>query len=72
MMPEVTVVGALNPELLYTNFISGLCNVIAGEQNDIAEVLVRDRGYSGEYVYGSLIHSKGESLPYPSICTTIV
>jgi hypothetical protein len=62
MMPEASIVGILNPEFMYTKFISGLCNVIAGEQVDIAEVLVRDRGYSGEYVYGSLIHSKGECL----------
>jgi hypothetical protein len=67
MMPEATVVAAVNPEFLYTNFISGFCNVIAGEQVDIAEVLVRDRGYTGEYEYGSLIHSKGESAsPVPT------
>jgi hypothetical protein len=68
MMPEATIVAAVNPEYLHTNFISGFCNVIAGEQIDIAEVLVRDSGYFGEYVYGSLIHSKGESLPPPFTC----
>jgi hypothetical protein len=59
MMPEATIVAAVNTEFLYTNFISGFCNVIASEQFDIAESLVRDRGYSGEYQYGALIHSKG-------------
>jgi hypothetical protein len=65
MMPEATIVAAVNPEFLYTNFTSGFCNVIAGEQVDIAEVLVRDRGYFGAYSYGSLIHSKGESANQP-------
>jgi hypothetical protein len=68
MMPDATIVAAVNPEFLYSNFISGFCNVIAGEQVDIAEVLVRDRGYFGDYEYGSLIHSKGEfAPPYPSL-----
>jgi len=58
LMPNATIVSAVNPEFLYTNFISGFCNVIAAEQFDIAEVLVRERGYGGEYRYGSAIHSK--------------
>ncbi|KAG7340723.1 glutamine synthetase II [Nitzschia inconspicua] len=58
LMPDATVAAVVNPEALYTGFISGTCNVIAAEQFDIAEVLVRDRGYSGDYSYGTLIHSK--------------
>jgi hypothetical protein len=65
MMPDVAIVAAVNPEFLYTNFLSGFCNVIAAEQFDIAEVLVRDLGYSGEYAYGTLIHSKGKSFLAP-------
>jgi hypothetical protein len=59
MMPNATIVAAVNPEFLYTNFISGFCNVIAAEQFDIAEVLVRERGYVGDYEYGLAVHSKG-------------
>lgn len=59
MNPDNTIITSVDPEYLYTNFISGFCNVIAGEQFDIAESLLRDRGYSGEYQYGALIHSKG-------------
>jgi general L-amino acid transport system substrate-binding protein len=56
--PDSSIVAAVNPEFLHTNFISGFCNVIAAEQFDLAETLVRDLGYTGDYGYGSSIHSK--------------
>jgi ABC-type amino acid transport substrate-binding protein len=40
--------------LSFHSFLS----VIAGEQFDIAESIVRERGYVGEYAYGTKIHSK--------------
>lgn len=43
---------------LYRNFVDELCNVIAGEQFDIAETIIRAQGYLGDYELGSGIHSK--------------
>jgi hypothetical protein len=57
-IPGVQLVSVVGSEFLYTQFVAGFCNVIAGEQFDIAEKLVRDRGYTGGYGYGKSIHSK--------------
>jgi general L-amino acid transport system substrate-binding protein len=56
--PTVQIISAVASEYLYTNFLSGSCNVIAGEQFDIAESILRNRGYTGDYDYGIEIHSK--------------
>lgn len=57
-LPDVQLLAVVKNDLLYTNFIQGQCNVIAGEQFDIAESLVRARGYVGNYTYGVSVHSK--------------
>jgi general L-amino acid transport system substrate-binding protein len=56
--PDADVIAAVTSESLYSNFQSGSCNVIAGEQFDIADSILRDRGYTGDYDYGILTHSK--------------
>jgi len=40
------------------SFVDGSCSVIAGEQNDIAQVAVQNAGYYGDYAYGKKILSK--------------
>jgi ABC-type amino acid transport substrate-binding protein len=40
---------ALTSESHLENFMNEKCNVIAGEEFDIAEHLLRDKGFSGEY-----------------------
>lgn len=57
-IPNVTVVSVVQSGSLHSNFVQGFCNVIAGEQFDLAESFVRDLGYTGDYMYGSLFHSK--------------
>jgi ABC-type amino acid transport substrate-binding protein len=39
-------------------FMNGTCSVMAGEQNQIAQVRVQARGYKGEYSYGKKQLSK--------------
>lgn len=41
-----------------SKFVDGLCNVVAAEQFGLAESLIRDLGYTGEYVLGSKVISK--------------
>jgi hypothetical protein len=53
IIPEAQLIAVAENEVLHTYFTSGVCNVIAGEEFDIAESLVRERGY--------VVHSK-ESL----------
>ena len=44
---------------MYSHFSSGFCNVLAAEQFDIAEKVVRDgSGYIGPYEMGTKVHSK--------------
>jgi ABC-type amino acid transport substrate-binding protein len=43
---------------LYENFLNDICNVIAGEQTDIAESILRGLDYTGDYALGAGIHSK--------------
>ena len=57
-IPDAQVISVVESEFLYSNFIQGSCNVIAGEQFEIAENLVIDRGYEGDYSYGLKVHSK--------------
>jgi general L-amino acid transport system substrate-binding protein len=57
-IPNAQIVLVVGNEFLYTNFIQGRCNVIAGEQFDIAESIVRGRGYDGAYASGVKVHSK--------------
>lgn len=42
----------------FEEFVSGSCEVIAGEQNDISEILVRKAGYEGDFIYGEKVLSK--------------
>eukprot|EP00934_Nitzschia_sp_Nitz4_P005117 Nitzschia sp. Nitz4//scaffold238_size30058//11696//14318//NITZ4_008000-RA/size30058-augustus-gene-0.16-mRNA-1//-1//CDS//3329543531//5107//frame0 len=58
LIPDVKLVSVVSSEYLYTSFLSGHCNVIAGEQFDIAESIVDEYGYDGEYELGAQIHSK--------------
>jgi hypothetical protein len=58
LIPDAQIISVVGSDFLYSNFIQGLCNVIAGEQFDIAEAILRDRGYEGGYAYGLNIHSK--------------
>ena len=39
-------------------FVDGGCSVIAGEQNDVAEIVVRNYGYADEFGYGNEVLSK--------------
>ena len=44
---------------MYEHFANGFCNVIAAEQFDLAESVMRDQsGYKGEYAIGNNVHSK--------------
>lgn len=58
LIPNVQVLKAVDNDLFYENFRRGFCNVVAGEQYDIAESVLKQRGYSGIYDYGRKIHSK--------------
>ena len=56
--PNVHIVATVSNSDLFPNFMNGLCNVLAGEQFDIAESIVRAQGYQGEFQAGSEVHSK--------------
>ena len=43
LIPDATIVVSVNNAALYSNFLSGFCNVIAGEQFDVAESNLRNR-----------------------------
>ena len=58
LIPGVQIIQSVNNEFFYENFQKGFCNVLAAEQYDIAESVLIDRGYSGEYEYGNSILSK--------------
>jgi general L-amino acid transport system substrate-binding protein len=57
-LPDAPLISVVGSEYLYYNFIQGVCNVIAGEQFDIAESIVRAKGYVGEYEYGTRVLAK--------------
>lgn len=42
----------------YNNFVKGLCNVLAGEQFDLAKINVLQAGYNGGYSFSSNFYSK--------------
>ena len=54
----MTTVVVNSQQQQYQYLIDGLCNVIAGEQFDIAESVVRTFGYTGDYALSAGIHSK--------------
>jgi hypothetical protein len=56
--PDSAITTALDSESLYSYFLSGRCNVIAGEQFDVAESILRNKGYEGAYSNGLMTHSK--------------
>ena len=56
--PGVKIVSGVSVAKLYDNFMDGFCNVIAGEQFDVAESALRGLGYDGNYQYGLKVHSK--------------
>jgi general L-amino acid transport system substrate-binding protein len=58
LLPNAQLVSTVEPSHLQSNFVEGLCNVIAGGQFDLSEVLVRDLGYDEDYEFGVNIQSK--------------
>lgn len=57
IFPPQNLIEAEGGEFLQT-FLAGGCQVLAGEQNDISEILARNKGYEGEYTYGEKVLSK--------------
>jgi ABC-type amino acid transport substrate-binding protein len=55
--PSVTLVSPTTPAF-YSNFVLGYCNVLAGEQFDLAITNVRQAGYNGNYSFSSNLYSK--------------
>lgn len=51
------VVLAPTQQNLYLDFVGGQCNVIAGEEFDLSEVIVRQAGYTGNYSIGNSVFS---------------
>mmetsp|Transcript_17588 Transcript_17588/g.40205 ORF Transcript_17588/g.40205 Transcript_17588/m.40205 type:complete len:1220 (-) Transcript_17588:60-3719(-) len=45
-------------DVFLETFVDGGCSVIAGEQNDVAEIVVRNYGYANEFGYGTQVLSK--------------
>lgn len=43
---------------LRQGLVEGQCNVIVHEGHNLAEILVRDAGYTGEYTFGHQLYSK--------------
>ncbi len=59
IFPPMTLVPKEDdPSALINGLVNSDCNVIAGEQYDISEVVARDRGYTGSYEYGMQQFSK--------------
>jgi hypothetical protein len=52
LFPPTTLVPKDDSIALQNGLVYSDCNVIAGEQYDISEVAVLDRGYKGKYEYG--------------------
>jgi ABC-type amino acid transport substrate-binding protein len=51
------VVLAPTQQNLYLDFVGGQCNVIAGEEFDLSEAVVRQAGYTGNYSIGNNVFS---------------
>jgi general L-amino acid transport system substrate-binding protein len=61
-LPELAIGSVVTPstlELFYDHFINGdVCNILAGEQFDLSEEILRKKRYSGPYQVGSQVLSK--------------
>jgi hypothetical protein len=55
---NISIVSTPTSGEMYENFLNDICNVIAGEQTDIAEAILRGLDYADEYELGAGIHSK--------------
>lgn len=58
LFPQQNIVPKYSVDSFLQALIDGECNVIAGELNDIAEISVRNAGYTEDYVMGSKVLSK--------------
>jgi ABC-type amino acid transport substrate-binding protein len=65
---------------LFTAFVSGSCNVIAGEPVTVNEERVRGEGYTGEYTVGGRLFSKeplammtrGDDVKFADFCNWVL
>lgn len=58
MLPNPIIVTADNMEGVYNGFMTDACDVMAGNQFDLMESVIRSKGYEGEYYVGSNIQSR--------------
>jgi ABC-type amino acid transport substrate-binding protein len=58
LIPGASIVTAPTVASFYQNFRDGACSVLAGEQFDVAEQTVKNKGYIGNYQLGSIVYSK--------------
>mmetsp|Transcript_2880 Transcript_2880/g.6193 ORF Transcript_2880/g.6193 Transcript_2880/m.6193 type:complete len:768 (-) Transcript_2880:229-2532(-) len=58
LFPGSNIVAVEEQETTIVGLITGICNVIAGEQVDVPEVTVRYYGYDGPYAMGKNTFSK--------------
>ena len=56
--PDLAITSVIRSSDLYLQFSKGFCNVIAGEQFDVAESAGREQGYLGSIEMGKKVHSK--------------
>ena len=57
--PDVpSIIQARSSNEMYSQFVNGVCKVIAGEQFDVAPSILRDMGHRDMYVMGNVSHSK--------------
>ncbi|KAL7550129.1 hypothetical protein ACHAWF_013366, partial [Thalassiosira exigua] len=57
IFPQQNLILASNEDFI-PEFVKGSCSVIAGEQNEISELVVRKGGYKGEFMVGKKSLSK--------------
>lgn len=55
LLPFAAVILSPDSDAYYATFEDGLCNVLAGEETDISETVVRNAGYIGDYEVGSSV-----------------
>lgn len=58
LLPDVALSVVPTTEAFYENFRRGLCNVIAGDQFEVASNAVMERGYFGPYEVGDILYTK--------------
>jgi hypothetical protein len=58
LLPNATVIIAPDVAAFYRNFIDRICNVLAGDQFEIAAKTVKSNGYFGDYEVGMNTYSK--------------